>query len=170
MTANDTYRDIALPDEPNSRDIRGRRACIAVIGIDRYHAWNRLYNAVGDANGALKLFTGLGFELLGAPLLDELATGDAMRRLVTDDLAGLGPEDSLVLFFAGHGHTMTRAYSGGATVIDGYIIPVDGDRPGGRAGTWLRLESWLTLLRHIMEGCGFCERRSVWQAGQRGSH
>lgn len=149
MTADNTYRDIAPSERPTLRDARVGRAWIAVIGIDRYRTWNRLYNAASDASGALKLFTGLGFDLVCRPLLDELATGDAIRRLATDDLAGLGKEDSLVLFFAGHGHTTTRTYYGGTSVKDGYIIPVDGDRPGGRAGTWIRLESWLTEITRI---------------------
>src|SRR3954463_13436761 len=90
------------------RTAREGRAYIAVIGIDRYRTWNRLYNAVNDARGAARLFAGLGFELVAQPLFDENATGDALRRLVVDDLSGLGGDDSLVLFFAGHGHTITR--------------------------------------------------------------
>lgn len=58
------------------------------------------------------MFAGLGFKLVAPPLFDDSATGDALRRLVVDDLSGLGEDDSRVLFFAGHGHgyTMTRAY------------------------------------------------------------
>lgn len=148
MTAGITYRDVGPSDTPPAREARPGRAYIAVIGIDRYRTWNRLYNAVSDARGALTLFAGFGFELIAPPLFDENATGDALRRLVVDDLSGLGQDDSLVLFFAGHGHTVTRSY-GGTSVRDGYVIPVDGDRPGGRAGTWLRLESWLTEITRI---------------------
>ena len=59
---------------------------VSVIGIDRYRAWSRLHNAVRDARGALDAFVRLGFEPLGAPLLDEAATGKALHHLVTDDL------------------------------------------------------------------------------------
>ncbi|HEX2685437.1 MAG TPA: SUMF1/EgtB/PvdO family nonheme iron enzyme [Kofleriaceae bacterium] len=149
MTARAGYRDVASPEESATDLARPGRTCIAVIGIDRYHAWPRLYNAVNDARGVLNLFTGLGFELVGKPLFDDKATGEAMHRLVVDDLAGLGREDSLVLFFAGHGHTVTRKYTGTTLVKDGYIIPVDGDRSGGRVGTWLRLESWLAEVSRI---------------------
>jgi uncharacterized caspase-like protein len=148
MKADDTYRNVVLSETQPSRNAREGGAYIAVIGIDRYRTWNRLYNAVSDARGALKLFAGLGFELVAPPLFDESATGDALRRLVVDDLSGLGEDDSLVLFFAGHGHTMTRAY-GGTSVRDGYLIPADGERPGGRTGTWVRLESWLTEIARI---------------------
>src|SRR5690349_4724729 len=148
MKSGNIYRDAVLPEGQASPDTRAGRAYVAVIGIDRYRAWNRLYNAVNDAKGALQLFAGLGFELVVPPLFDGSATGDALHRLVVDDLARLGENDSLVLFFAGHGHTMTRTY-GGASVRDGYLIPADGDRPGGRAGTWIRLESWLTEITRI---------------------
>lgn len=115
-----------------------------MIGIDRYGgSWNRLQNAVSDASEILRLFQRLGFTALRAPLFDDLATGDALRRLVTDDLAALGEDDSLVLFFAGHGHTLTRTYPGGASVKDGYIIPSDAAPPGSGTATWVRLESWL---------------------------
>jgi len=148
MTAGITYRDVDSSDPLPACEPRPGRAYIAVIGIDQYSTWNRLYNAVSDARGALRLFAGFGFELIGPPLLDDDATGDALRRLVVDDLSGLGNDDSLVLFFAGHGHTVTRSY-GGTSVRDGYVIPVDGESPGGRAHTWLRLESWLTEITRI---------------------
>jgi formylglycine-generating enzyme required for sulfatase activity len=149
MMTGANYRDMAAPEESTTDIARSGRLCIAVIGIDHYRAWNRLYNAVSDARGVLNVFTGMGFELVGTPLFDEMATGEAIHHLVVDDLAGLGREDSLVLFFAGHGHTVTRKFTGTTLVKDGYIIPVDGDRPGGRAGTWLRLESWLTEVSRI---------------------
>ena len=49
MTAGANYRDVVGPEESATDMARPGRACIAVIGIDRYRAWNRLYNAVGDA-------------------------------------------------------------------------------------------------------------------------
>jgi uncharacterized caspase-like protein len=148
MKTGSTYRDVILSEEQPSRDAQEGRAYIAVIGIDRYHPWNRLYNAVSDARGVLKVFAGLGFDLVAPPLFDECATGDALRRLVVDDLSGLSESDSLILFFAGHGHTITRTV-GGTSVRDGYLIPADGDGLGGRAGTWIRLEAWLTDVTRI---------------------
>lgn len=125
------FRDVVSANEPRPPAADNGRTCIAVIGIDRYHAWSHLSNAVSDALGTLRIFEQLGFEQACAPLLDTAVTGDALRRLVTDDLATLGPNDSLVLFFAGHGHTITRTYPGDAFGKMGYLIPVDGDPPGG---------------------------------------
>jgi hypothetical protein len=143
---NDAFREVAMPLPVGKQ--RGK-SYIAVIGIDRYRGWQRLYNAVADAHGTLRSFARLGFEPACPPLLDDMATGDALRRLVADDLSTLGPEDSLVLFFAGHGHTTTRRYHGDSTVKDGYLIPVDGEPPRGRRGTWIRLDSWLADVARI---------------------
>lgn len=83
----------------------GRR-WIVVIGIDRYRRWGRLSNAVADARGARELFNRLGFEDAAEPLLDERATRHAISSLILDELQKkLHAEDSLVLFFAGHGDT-----------------------------------------------------------------
>jgi uncharacterized caspase-like protein len=148
-----TYRDITSPPLSGVEVAEGRRV-VAVVGIDRYRAWPTLDNAVNDASGALAVFQRLGFEQIVAPLIDATATGDAIRRLVTDDLAMLGSDDSLVLFFAGHGHTRTRMLQSGP-VETGFLIPVDGDRVDGHAATWLRLDTWLSDVarlpaRHIL--------------------
>jgi very-short-patch-repair endonuclease len=128
---------------------------VAVIGIDQYrdHEWPRLHNAVSDARGALNAFVKLGFKQAVEPLLDEAATYAALHSLVTEDLSRLGKDDSLVLFFAGHGHTDTRDYSDGEILRRGYILPCDAVR--GRSGTWLNVETWLTEIvqlrpRHIL--------------------
>ncbi len=131
-------RDITPAPEPRMRGDRPGRSVVAVIGIDRYATWPRLSNAVSDATGASQLFQHLGFAEVTTPLLDGAATREAMWRLVTDDLAMLSPDDSLVLFFAGHGHTRTTYPDGKSTKI-GYVIPVDAEQPGDRAATWVRL-------------------------------
>jgi hypothetical protein len=119
---------------------------VVVIGIDRYRAWPRLANAVSDARGAQAAFGRLGFRHVGEPLLDEAATHAALHRLVTEDLAKLGKDDSLVLFFAGHGHTVTTDHAG-VTLRRGYILPVDADP--GSAGSWLNLKTWLSEVAHL---------------------
>lgn len=103
-------RDIDPGPRARWSDVRAGRSVIAVIGINHYLAWPRLENAVNDAVAASRLFGRLGFEDAAPPLLDDAATGEAMRRLVTDDLAQLSSDHSLVLFFAGHGHTHTARF------------------------------------------------------------
>jgi len=60
MKDGQTYRDVVALGQQPFRDARDGRAYVAVIGIDRDRTWNRLYNAVSDARGALRLFAGLG--------------------------------------------------------------------------------------------------------------
>lgn len=132
---------------------RGRNV-IAAIGIDGYQRWPRLGNAVRDAMGALQLFQRLGFESVTEPLLDHRATGGALQALVTDDLAGLGPDDSLVLFYAGHGG-MRQHHLGDRMVRTGYLIPVDASDAPGKVSTWIELEGWLRAVallpaRHVL--------------------
>lgn len=150
------HRNVQLSSVPPLQPgVRVGRAVVAVIGIDQYTAWPRLHNAVNDATGAARLFTQLGFVEVTKPLLDGAATTEAMHRLVTSDLARLAPEDSLVLFFAGHGHTHT-AHFDDVSVKTGYVIPADAAPPGAHvAATWLRLDSWLSNIarlppRHIL--------------------
>lgn len=94
------------------------RQWVAVIGIDDYLHWPKLFNAVTDASGVQGLFTQkLGFATARPPLLNADATAAAITGLVRDDLpAMLAPDDSLVLFFAGHGHT--RSSRVGSQTVD----------------------------------------------------
>jgi very-short-patch-repair endonuclease len=128
-----------------------------VIGIDRYRRWNRLDNAVSDARGVLAAFEDLGFVSIVAPLLDDAATGNAIRCLPALLTPELDENDSLVVFFAGHGHTLTARVSDDLDISKGYLIPVDADadRRDGRDHTWQRIEHWLTTIaelppRHIL--------------------
>lgn len=147
--------DVHPRDElSQTRPATGRRV-IAVIGIDDYVAWPRLGNARSDAVGVQQVFLQLGFIEVTPPLLDRDATHQAMHRLVADDLrTRLSPDDSLVLFFAGHGRTETTRL-GGKLVKTGYAIPADAEPPGDRMASWIRLDAWLSNAarlppRHIL--------------------
>lgn len=162
MTRGTLYRESELPEAPpgHAGQAGEGRKCIAVIGIDRYQRWTRLNNAVGDARGVLEAFQRLGFESIAAPLLDDAATLGAIRDLPTSLKPQLGWNDSLVVFFAGHGHTAAPRFPDGVPVRKGFLIPVDADRVVGERGddrehTWQRIEPWLTTIaelppRHIL--------------------
>ncbi len=146
-------RDIITAGAPVPASAPVGRKRIAVVGIDRYSSWPVLNNAVRDARGALRLFEHLGFDPVGAPLLDEAATGAAIQALVTDELMALGPDDSLVLFYAGHGGTRTQ-WLGGDELKTGYLIPADAAY-GDKVATWIDLDDWLRKVarlppRHIL--------------------
>jgi hypothetical protein len=151
---------VASPPAPPSPIREGRRV-IAAIGIDRYADWPRLDNAVNDARGALALFQQYGFELPHrrdgrevAPLLDEAATSDAIRTLITEELEQLDHADSLIVFFAGHGHSVPRQFPD-LVVTTGYMIPADGGPESGGVRRWLRVDTLLSEIaqlppRHIL--------------------
>jgi hypothetical protein len=157
MTGRDKCRESELPDVPPGLGAHpgdGRR-CISVIGIDRYRAWPSLDNAVNDACGVLAAFEQHGFVSIAAPLLNEAATGDALHRLPGNLKPQLDWGDSLVVFFAGHGHATTEPFPDGYPVSKGYLIPVDADRSKQGEQTWERIVPWLTAIaelppRHIL--------------------
>jgi hypothetical protein len=143
------HRDVVpLPSSPTGA-ARGRNL-VCVIGIDRYPRWPVLHNARRDAERIRALFAELGFADAAPPLLDTAATREAIDRLVKDDLARLGLDDSLVVFFAGHGHTAVQPHS-----RTGYLIPCDGDDSDGKVSSWIDVEAWLFDIaklppRHIL--------------------
>ena len=147
-------RDVNWVPAPVLSAVRTGRSIVTVIGINEYSRWPKLTNAVADATGIAQLFVQLGFVEVVPRLLDAEATGNALRRLVTDDLSRLSPDDNLVLFFAGHGHTHTTKL-GDTSIKTGYVIPVDASSVGGQVATWVRLDSWLSDVsrlppRHIL--------------------
>lgn len=154
-------RDVGEKQSPEPPAGPEGRRVIAVVGIDRYPPnWPRLNNAVSDAKGALALFQRYGFELPRrrdgsevTPLLDHDATGDAIRVLIAE-LEQLDHADNLIVFFAGHGHTVHHAISDDV-VTTGYVIPVDGGSPSSGSSKWLRVDTLLSDIarlppRHIL--------------------
>jgi hypothetical protein len=125
--------------------VRQGRNVIATIGVDAYQHLPTLKNAVKDADGVAALFRDrLGFQELAPPLRNDEATADAISALVQDQLQSvLKPDDSLVLFFAGHGYVETTEV-GKRKVQTGYLIPVEGRTPEDRKfSTYLKLISFL---------------------------
>lgn len=124
------------------------RSVIAVIGVNEYAAWPRLSNAVNDALAVRDTFIRLGFSEIAAPLINASASSRAIHELIVDDLSKLGSNDSLVVFFAGHGHNHTIQLTD-ASVRTGYLVPSDAEGLGGRVTTWIRLDSWLSDIARL---------------------
>lgn len=132
---------------------RGRNI-ITVIGIDEYAHWPKLGNAVSDARGMRKLFVEkLNFLEPIPPLFNADATEETITALVQDQLRPLlQPDDSLILFFAGHGHTES-VQVGEHTVETGYLIPIEARLD--RWGDYIKIDSFLEDIsklpaRHIL--------------------
>ncbi len=108
-----------------------------VIGIDGYDNMKKLRNAVKDADSMAKLLIGeLGFPkeqvmvVLDPPptvpasynLTGSKATKLVIEQLLSTDLPNLaGPDDRVIIFFAGHGER--RQLLTGEEI--GYLVPVD---------------------------------------------
>ena len=86
-----------------------------VIGIDKYtNGWSRLSNAVEDARVVAKELERQGFEVA----LKTDLKADALRTTLREFFAikGADPDARLLLWYAGHGHTI-----GG----EGFMVPAD---------------------------------------------
>jgi hypothetical protein len=139
---------------PGEAPAAAGRQIVVVVGIDDYQHWPKLANAVTDARGVFALFTEkLGFEAPLPPLLDGQATLEALTQLVRDRLpALLKADDSLLLFYAGHGHTRVSQI-GGKAVETGFLVPAPAKRD--RFGDLLPIDTFLTDLaqlpaRHVL--------------------
>ena len=143
-----------LPVDIEIEPIEQGRSLIVTIGINDYANWQKLKNAVQDAVGFQQaLVEKLGFQAPIPPLIDSAATRDAIEFLIKDQLRDvLEEDDSLVLFFAGHGHTRVEEHS-----ETGFIVPVGARRPDTKEywSDYIRLSHWLEEIaelpaRHIL--------------------
>lgn len=137
--------------ESDVPSVRGRNV-FAAVGIDRYWHWSGLRGPVEDVVRVTALFRKLGFTL-DRQLLDESATRKAIQRLVAEQLAALGSEDSLVLFYAGR-TAMTEHRVQDRVLRHGYLIPADAQQKEP-VSSWIDLEEWLRMVsvlpaKHIL--------------------
>ena len=97
-----------------------------VIGIDNYGsakaqsqgAWPRLAMAVKDAEAVAKALADQGFKVTLRKDLPAAALDTAFRDFFLSD--GADPEARLLVWFAGHGHTISG---------EGYLVPADAPHP-----------------------------------------
>ena len=107
------------PVSPSGEQVKGDQ-WLFVIGIDTYLEWPRLKTAVNDAKAVRDVL--LERYYFDQDHLVELYDEQATRRNILGQLRYLAnktsPEDSLVVFYAGHGHLdpITR---------EGFWIPVE---------------------------------------------
>jgi uncharacterized caspase-like protein len=97
-----------------------------IIGIDKYQnlpADRQLKNAVGDAKGVQEVLTkNYQFDRIFT-LYDQQATKDRILELLTEELPqGMSDQDSVFIFWAGHGNQQ-KSKDGEM----GYLIPYDGN-------------------------------------------
>ncbi|MBI3321063.1 MAG: caspase family protein [Candidatus Omnitrophica bacterium] len=108
------------PPRPSGRG-HYEKSWAVVLGINRYQFWPPLEYAVADARAVAEELKAMGFDEI-IQLLDQDASREKILTLLGVDLPKkVGPEDRVVIFFAGHGQTESLADGG----EQGYIIPAD---------------------------------------------
>jgi len=86
-----------------------------VVGIDNYHAgWPRLGKAVADARAIAHVLRAKGFEVTLKTDLDSIALMQEFKKFFA--IKGADPNARLLLWYAGHGHTING---------EGYLVPAD---------------------------------------------
>lgn len=100
------------------------RSYAIVVGIDEYEHVSPLGFAKNDAKAVAESLGRFGFEKDDViVLLDRDATREGIRDAYLDftEDGRMEPDDRLVFFFAGHGHTLT-----GSRGEVGFLVPYDG--------------------------------------------
>ena len=142
-----------------------------VIGCGDYrNGWTKLPNPVKDAREVFQTMKQLGFEgeLVENPTGEQLR--NALNKLVTGP--GKDPARGIFVFFAGHGHTLTR-FDGSKL---GYIVPADSPEPErdltgfmNRAVSMRDIEQICTLMkaRHVLMAFDSCFSGTIFRASAR---
>ena len=137
-------------DEPA---VKNGHQYVVAIGIDHYQNWPILSTAVSDAIGVcqaadeqirIRICSG------AADGEERHARGDHFAALKTICATRLKPEDSLVIFFAGHGTTRNDKI-GDETRSVGFIVPVDARAPGANEhwSDYLNVEELLRTISSL---------------------
>ena len=107
----------------------GRQYAV-LIAIDRYQHWMALKNPVKDAKAIKGILARRYYVSDFVELYDGDATKAGIIKLFGRMIDEAKPEDSVLIFFAGHGHL-------DATTNTGFWIPVDGGTDVYTQANWL---------------------------------
>ncbi len=141
---SDLQRNLVSSGQGVINDVPLGNFHLLAVGIDHYLQWRPLQTAVRGAEALAEI---LGSDC-GFARIIRLLNAEATRSRILAELRQLAeklkPDDSLLIYFAGHGHldSLTSA---------GAWIPVDGERPEEgnthAAGSWIENHTVKTLLR-----------------------
>jgi hypothetical protein len=135
----------SLPAFPQSTDLRGLKTVVSqleggtavvgrqyavLIGIDKYRNWMALRNPVRDAREIKEILSKRYFMTDFVELYDEAASKAGIIRLFNKLTDETKPEDSVLIFYAGHGHLDKVSNTG-------FWIPVDGGLDVYEQANWL---------------------------------
>jgi len=112
-----------------SPDIKIGRQYAVLIAIDKYLEWNPLRNPVRDAKEIKEILSKRYFVDEFIELYDEEANSAGIRQLFGKLVDTIGPTDSVLIYYAGHGH-IDRFQTG-------FWIPVDGSKNVDSQDRWI---------------------------------
>ncbi len=151
-----------------------KKSIAVIIGISKYKEENSLANAENDAKGIMNVLEekyGFATDII-IPLFNEDATYVNIRKIFVSNLQDedkVGPEDRVIIYYAGHGKVRTRIGRQGQELKYGFIIPYDGQK--GDYSSYLEMEMMVNgcrdcLARHtllILDCCysGYAAMRDV---------
>jgi len=120
--------------------VRVGQQIVVIIAINKYREWNPLQNPVSDARGLKAILERRYWVDRFIELYDEQATKAAIIKLFSTLAAEAGPDDSIFIYYAGHGYLDASK--------TGFWIPVD-------AGTDLYAQdNWIpnVQIRNLITG------------------
>jgi hypothetical protein len=107
----------------------GRQYAV-LIAIDKYENWMTLQNPVKDAKEIREILSRRYYITDFLELYNEAATKAGIMKLFSTLISTVKPEDSMLIFYAGHGHL-------DETTNTGFWIPVDGGTDVYEQANWL---------------------------------
>ena len=123
-------------------DLQIGKQYAVLIGIDRYAEWASLRNPVKDAKAIKEILARRYYIDEFVELYDAEATASGIRRLFDDLIERVGPTDSVLIYYAGHGYT--DKYN------TGFWIPSDGSRDLMSQDRWIgngQIRNFMTMIR-----------------------
>jgi hypothetical protein len=136
-----------LPVPPSGIFERGHALVIGVANYPRVRPLPEI--VLDDARALHELLTSAACRYPAAnvtQLLDDQATADGIRTALADLTTRTGPDDTVVVFFSGHG-----GHEDNGAEPQQYLIPYDCD-PNDLSGTAISGEEMTGLLRNINAG------------------
>lgn len=120
---------VNIPGQPGQPDKLHRlysKSYALVIGINEYsqRGWSALQGAVADAAAVAAELRRHGFEVTEKPNPTSVELRAVLREFLIR--TGSDPDARLLLWFAGHGHTLPQSNA----VDEGYIVPADAPDAG----------------------------------------
>lgn len=133
---DDRTRDVTAASKAVSIDVGGGRrvklyekSYALVIGASEYaQGWPKLPGVKRDVEEVARALERQGFQVTVVMNPDATLLEKSFRDFIAEH--GMEVENRLLVYFAGHGHTLKQSYGDEM----GYIVPVDAPRPEGDAG------------------------------------